>query len=139
MAETNKKLLIVEDEELMRKTLMERFTKEGYQTVAAADGEEGLRLAWAEQPDIILLDIILPKLDGMSLMRQLRTGNDWGRQVPIILLTNLNADDNITEAVAKDKPAYYLVKTDWTLDNIVAKVRERLERVAIDAEAAAKE
>ncbi len=139
MAEANKKILIVEDEELMLKTLVERFNKEGYQVLAAPDGEIGLKMALDEQPDIILLDIVLPKVDGMTLMRRVRETNLWGKEVPIILLTNLNADDNITEAVTKEKPAYYLVKTDWTMDKIVEKVKERLDRIAVDAKARAKE
>jgi DNA-binding response OmpR family regulator len=133
----NKKLLIVEDEVLMSKNLEERFTQEGYQVATAVDGEVGLATALKEQPDIILLDIILPKLDGLALLKQLREANAWGKAVPVILLTNLNVDDNMLDAITRDKPAYYLVKTDWSMEQIVAKVKERLERVATDTAAAA--
>ena len=126
MDSVNKKVLIIEDEELMSKILEERFSKEGYQVLVAEDGEAGLAMALEKQPDIILLDIIMPKLDGISLMDKLRAASDWGKHVPIILLTNLSADDNISEAIAKDKPADYLVKTNWSLDEIASKVKTKL-------------
>jgi DNA-binding response OmpR family regulator len=135
MAEANKKILIVEDEQVLSKALTERFTNEGYQILTASDGELGLQMALKEEPDLILLDIVLPKLDGMAMMRQLREGSVWGKQVPVILLTNLNVDDNMMDAITKDKPAYYLVKTDWTMDQIAEKVKERLDRVSADAKA----
>jgi len=135
MAEVNKKVLIVEDEELLLKTLSERLIKEGYQILTAKDGEEGIQTALKEQPDLIILDILLPKIDGIAVMGKLRETNTWGKQVPIILLTNLNIDDSIMNAVTKDKPAYYLVKTDWTMDQIAEKVKERLDRIIIDAKA----
>ena len=125
MGKLNKKILIVEDEEIMLESLVDRFTEEGFWVVAARNGEEGFSLALKEQPDLILLDIILPKVDGMTMMKKLRK-NKWGETVPIILLTNLSLDDKILEGVTKDLPVYYLVKTDYTLDAVVAKVKERL-------------
>ena len=122
----------------MSRALAERFTKEGYQVFVAMDGEAGLATALKEKPDLILLDIILPKLDGMTMMQKLRENNVWGKQVPIIMLTNLNADEEITEAISRDKPAYYLVKTDWTMDKIAEKVKERLDRAESEAATKAK-
>ena len=120
------KLLIIEDEDLMLKPLVDKFSSEGFEVISAKDGESGLDKALTEKPDLILLDIILPKKDGMTMMRELRTSNSWGKNVPVILLTNLNADDRIMKGVTKDEPAYYLVKTDWTLDQVVEKVKDRL-------------
>jgi len=138
MAEATKKILIVEDEVLLVKTLSERFIEDGYQVLTAGDGELGLQMALKEEPDLILLDIVLPKLDGMAMLKELREANTWSKQVPVILLTNLNVDDAMIDAITRDKPAYYLVKTDWTMDQIAEKVKERLDRVVQDAEAAAK-
>ena len=120
------KLLIIEDENLMLKPLVDKFSSEGFEVILAKNGETGLDKALTEKPDLILLDIILPKKDGMTMMRELRASNSWGKNVPIILLTNLNADDRIMKGVTKDEPAYYLVKTDWTLDQVVEKVKDRL-------------
>lgn len=138
MPEATKKILIVEDEELLMKTLSERLAKDGYQVLTANDGELGLQTALKEAPDVIILDIVLPKMDGMAMLKKLREVNTWSKQVPVILLTNLNVDDQMIDAITRDKPAYYLVKTDWTMDQIAEKVKERLDRVAQDAEAAAK-
>lgn len=127
MTDTTKKILIVEDELTLLKTLQETFADEGFQVMTAADGEIGLKLALEEHPDAILLDIIMPKKDGMTLMRELREGDAWGKRVPIVLLTNLNADDGIIRNITRDEPAYYLVKKDWKLDDVVARTKSVLE------------
>ncbi len=120
------KILIVEDEEIMLKQLTERFTGEKFEIVTARDGEEGLKLALTERPDLILLDIILPKMDGMTMMKKLRQMSSWGKKVPIIILTNLNANDSIMKGVTENEPAYYLTKTSWTIDEVLTKVKEQL-------------
>lgn len=112
---------------MMSKTLVERFEQEGFKVFAAKDGEAGLKMALEEEPTIILLDILLPKMDGMQVLQKLRESGDWGKNVPVIMLTNLDANDKIIERVAKDKPTYYLIKSDWSLDKIVEKVNERLK------------
>ena len=124
-----KTILIVEDEAPQRKTLAEQFSDEGFRVLKAQNGREGLEIALREQPDIILLDIVMPIMDGMTMMKQLREKNTWGENVPIILLTNLSADDEEKmKAITRDQPAYYLVKSQWTLSDVVEKVKERLAR-----------
>lgn len=82
-----------------------------------------------ERPDLILLDIVMPKMDGLTMMRKLRQANEWGKTVPVILLTNLNADDDkIMRAITDNEPAYYLVKSNYTITDLVEKIRERLSR-----------
>jgi DNA-binding response OmpR family regulator len=120
------KILIVEDEDIALQPLVERFAAEGFEVVAARDGEEGLEKAVRERPDLILLDIIMPKMDGMTMLKKLRETDEWGKKVPVILLTNLSADEEILKGIAEDEPAYYLVKVNWTLDEIVEKVKQRL-------------
>ncbi len=124
------KLLIVEDEEITLVPLVDKFTKEGFEVKVARNGEQGLEMAAAEHPDLILLDIVMPRMDGMTMMARLRESSSWGASVPIILLTNLSADDKIMKGVVQNEPSYYLVKTDWTLNDVVAKVRERLGMTA---------
>ena len=126
---TKKKILIIEDEMSQRKALVDKFTRESFQVLEARDGEEGLRVALKEQPNIILLDIIMPKMDGMTMMKKLRQENEWGKSVPVILLTNLSSDDDkIMKGITADEPAYYLVKSNWTINDVVEKVKERLSR-----------
>lgn len=127
---TNKKILIVEDEDSQRKALVDKFTREGFSVFEARDGEEGLHIALKEQPHIILLDIVMPKMDGMTMLKKLRQENEWGKKIPVILLTNLSADDDkIIARLAEDEPAYYLVKANWTINDVVEKVNERLARI----------
>lgn len=122
-----KTILLVEDEASQRKALSEKFTREGFAVLEAKDGAEGLSVAVKAQPDIILLDIVMPKMDGMTMLKTLRQKNEWGKTVPVILLTNLSADsEEINKGIAESDPAYYLVKSNWSIDDVVAKVRERL-------------
>lgn len=126
MAELKKKILIVEDEGAMVTALQDKLTYEGFVVVSAGDGLDGLGMAQKEKPDLILLDILMPEMDGMTMLKKLRA-SDWGRDIPVIILTNLNPADHLSEG-AKEflDPGYFLVKTEWTLDQVVQKVRERL-------------
>jgi DNA-binding response OmpR family regulator len=122
-----KKILIVEDEMSQRKALVDKFTRESFHVIEARDGEEGFTIALKERPHIILLDIVMPKMDGMTMLKKLRQENEWGKSVPVILLTNLSADnDKINTGIAENEPAYYLVKSNWKIDDVVEKVKERL-------------
>jgi len=125
------KILIVEDEVLINKAYTEELRDEGFIVVTAANGKEGLDLALSEKPDLILLDILMPVMDGLTMMSKLRERGPYGKNVPIILLTNLAAgEDKIMKAITKDEPAYYLVKSDWNLSGVVEKIRERLGQKA---------
>lgn len=124
-----KKILIVEDEEIMLKALVDKFTAEGFEVVKAIDGVEGLKMALEEKPDMVLLDILLPKMDGMAMLKKLRT-DDWGKQAKVILLTNVSDAETIASGAdfgAGEGEVYeYLVKTDWSLDEVAQKVKARL-------------
>ena len=123
-------VLVVEDEPAMSQALKDNLISEGFDVLQAKDGAEGLAAASASRPDIILLDILMPIMDGLTMMQKLRTLNSWGKKVPIILLTNLSPDeDRIVRRITEDEPAYYLVKTDWKISDVVEKIRERLNRV----------
>lgn len=118
------KILIVEDERVLAGALMDKFEKEGFTTSVAFDGEEGLEAALNAHPDIILLDIIMPKMDGLTMLERLRR-DDWGANVPVIMLTNLSDELKVTEAI-KNGSFDYLVKSDWTINDVVDKVKKRL-------------
>ena len=125
--ETQKrKVLIVEDEAPMREVLTDKFSREGFSVLQANDGEEGLAIATTEKPDAILLDVVMPKMDGMTMLRKIREVNEWGKKVPVVILTNLTANDKIMTGVVAAEPSYYLVKSDSKIDDIVQKVRECL-------------
>ncbi len=119
-----KKILIIEDEKSLLEALTQKFTKEGYEIVGAKDGEEGLRIALEEKPDLILLDIILPKMDGMTMLKELRK-DGWGKDAKVIVLTNLT-DARKAEEAAQNKVYDFLVKSNWTLEEVVDMIKEIL-------------
>lgn len=123
--ENNKKVLIVEDEVAMLHALEKKFLSEGFKVLTAADGEEGCNVALKEKPDILMLDIIMPKLDGLQVIKKIREDDRWGKDVPIIMLTNLSDPEHVSEA-AKYGVFDFLVKTDWRLDEVVNMVRSKL-------------
>lgn len=125
--DTKNTILIIEDESVQRKPLVDELTDQGYKVLTALNGQEGLEQAQQAQPDLILLDILMPDLDGLSMLKKLRDKNSWGKQVPVILLTNLSGNsEEIVKAVDRDKPAYFLTKADCTLKDIVGKIKEIL-------------
>jgi len=122
-----KKILIVEDDLILLSTLADNFTKEGFEIVKAEDGEKALASALEARPDLILLDLLLPKMDGFTVLKKLRQ-NEWGRHVPVIILTNLSSTENIAKALeSMDNFQEYLVKTDWKIEDVIAMVREKLK------------
>ena len=126
MAEDKKILLIVEDEKSVLKALTDKFAGEGFGVLRAENGEDGLKVALAEKPDLILLDLIMPKKTGLQMMHELRQSSDYGKKVPMIILTNLSANDKISGEVSEEEPSYYLVKADWKIEDVVRKVKETL-------------
>jgi two-component system, OmpR family, alkaline phosphatase synthesis response regulator PhoP len=124
----HKTILIVEDDKSLLNALVDKFTREGFDVLKADNGKEGLDIALDKGPDLILLDILLPIMDGLNVLKKLREESDWGKKVPIILLTNVSADtDEINKTVEEYEPAYYLVKSDLELDEVVEKVKECIE------------
>ena len=125
--ENNKKILIVEDERSLSQALVNKLTLEGFATLIAKNGEEGLDVALREHPDMILLDIVMPVMDGMTMLKKLRRESEWGKTAKVIILTNLtSADEQRNRDITETEPHYYLVKTDWTIEDIVTKIREDL-------------
>lgn len=121
------KIAVIEDEEAVSKSLVGELEDSGFDVITAADGEQGLQLILKEKPDLVLLDIIMPKMDGMTMMAKLRASGEFGKHIPIIMLTNLNADDQIMGGVIRAEPSYYLVKSNYTVTDVVAKVKECLK------------
>lgn len=124
-----KKILIVEDEIDLREALSDKLGREGFDPRGATNGKEGLELALKEHPDLILLDIVMPVMDGMTMFSELRK-DEWGKNVPVILLTNLSAtEEKIIKAMVENKPSYYLVKSDWKIGDVVKKINETLNLI----------
>ncbi|HSR89169.1 MAG TPA: response regulator [Candidatus Udaeobacter sp.] len=119
------KILIVEDELDLLGVLAQKFDMEKFEVFKAANGQLGLEEALKSHPDLILLDIIMPVMDGVTMLKMLRE-DSWGKDVPVILLTNLSDESKIAEAMQHG--VYdYLVKADWNINDVVAKVKSRLK------------
>ena len=126
---THKKptILIVEDEAELREILATTLEDSGFQILQAADGREGLATALEKHPDLILLDLLMPVMNGMEALRGIRQ-DAWGKKVPVMILTNLSADDEtIIEEMVEQKPVCYIIKSTWEMQNIVAKIKEVLK------------
>jgi len=122
-----KLLLIVEDEEPMMQALTETFVSNGFRVDKAKNGVEGLGLALSDHPDLIILDLLMPEMDGMTMMSKLRV-DSWGNKVPIIILTNVNPEtNNMLQSIIKSQPAYYLIKSNVKLADILDKAKGILQ------------
>ncbi|MDP1845486.1 MAG: response regulator [Candidatus Moranbacteria bacterium] len=122
---SGKKILIIEDELPMLKALSDKFTLEGFSVLEARNGEEGMDVAIKTKPDLILLDLLMPVMDGKAMMEKLRR-DEWGKKVPIIILTNLNPDNKTLNEIISSGPAYYFIKSKWKLEDLVKKVKKEL-------------
>ncbi len=124
--ENKKILLIIEDEKPIRDVLHTKLESEGFTVIEAEDGKKGLDLSLEKHPDLILLDLVMPKIDGMNVLRKLR-GDSWGKTVPVIILTNLpSEDEGRNRDITELEPTYYFVKLDKGIEEISDKIKERL-------------
>ncbi len=121
------KILIVEDDRVLRKHVVDKFNEAGYIVFEAGDGESGLATAIREHPALIMLDVILPKMLGLTVLKKLRE-DEWGKSVPVIFLTNLS-DDAIVAEAKKNGAHDFLIKKDWTPDEVEKIVRDKLSQL----------
>jgi DNA-binding response OmpR family regulator len=119
-----KTILIVEDDESMILALADKLNSAGFQVTTARNGTEGLSLAFSNHPDIILLDIVMPKLDGLSMLKELKK-DKWGMLTPVIILTNLSDSQKLAEAL-EIGVVEYMIKAEVKLSDIVYKVKRIL-------------
>ncbi len=120
-----KKILIVEDEATLQKALAEFLAEDGFEVLCASDGEQAVLLAKSKKPDLVLLDIILPKKDGYEVLTELKS-EAGTKSIPVILLTNLESPEDIDRAFEKGASTY-LVKSNYKLEDIAKKVKETLK------------
>src|ERR1035437_2071090 len=105
-----KKILIVEDDRVLLNLMNEQFSAEGFEVLTALNGKDGLDAALKMHPDLILVDILMPIMDGMEMTEKLRE-DTWRKNAKIIVLTNLNSEDKVAKFL--EKGAYdYLIKSD---------------------------
>ena len=120
----SKKILFIEDESALQKTFGEILKQGGYEMISALDGETGLRLAKSEKPDLILLDLILPKMHGFEVLKKLKEDKET-KDIPVIVLTNLEKIEDVDKALELGATTY-LVKAKYSLEEIVEKIKNAL-------------
>lgn len=121
----NKKILIVDDDLYIRELYEEIFRDAGFDVSTAFDGEAGLKKMQEGGYDIILLDVMMPKLDGIGVLTKLQTTPPLSKNGPILLLTNL-AHETVIQDALKKGAAGFIIKTDVDPDTLIAKVKEYL-------------
>ncbi len=119
------KILIIEDDSILQKTVEEYLVEENFEVLSAVDGEEGVRMANQANPDLILLDIILPKKDGYAVIEEIRK-NSKTAKTPIIIFTNLGGIHDVEKALELGATTY-LIKSDYKLEDLVKKIKELLK------------
>lgn len=121
-----KSILFIEDESALQKILGEALSKKGYEVIPALDGQIGLRLVKTKKPDLVLLDLILPKIDGFKILKQIKEDPETG-EIPIVVLTNLEGVEDADRALEIGATAY-LVKDNHSLEEVVEKIKKALDQ-----------
>ena len=119
-----RRILVAEDDRFLRKAAEMALKRQGYTVLTAADGEEALRTARSVLPDLILLDLIMPKLNGFDVLQALKKEAPTAK-IPVIVLSNLGQDRDVQQAMDAGATAYF-IKTDLSLQALVQRVEETL-------------
>ena len=123
------RVLLIDDDPIQADVYLRRLLMEGYSSTWAKDGEEGLKMAIENHPSLILLDIKMPKMDGLSVIEELRK-DDWGKIVPVIMITNHDPDSETMNSISKNNPSYFLLKPTVELEELIEKINDALENPA---------
>jgi CheY-like chemotaxis protein len=121
-----KKILVVEDDVSLLTALHDKLATEGFSVLDAKNGVEGLEIATHDHPDLILLDILMPEMDGLTMLKKLRETLE-GKKTEVIVLTNLSDNEKLSQALALGSYEF-LVKADWKIQDIVKKIRDKLNK-----------
>lgn len=120
------KVLVIEDDKFLQRLLVMKLAQDGFDVVGASDGEDGLRRIVTEPPDLVVLDLILPKMDGFEVLTQMRT-NSQTRDIPVIVLSNLGQEEDVSR-VKQLGAMEFLTKSDISIHEVVQKIKEALAR-----------
>lgn len=119
-----KKVLVIEDDIPLRRVLVEKLSDERFAVLEAGDGMTGLEIALREKPALILLDIFMPKMDGITMLTRLRS-DMWGRSASVLVLTNSTDAETIAKVTGLGA-ADFLIKSEWSLADLVERIRKEL-------------
>lgn len=117
-----KKILVVEDETFLVKIYAVKLRAEGFEVDIATDGVEAVKMVEADKPDLILLDLVLPKMNGFEALEKIKS-KPANKDIPVIVLSNLSQEEDIKRAQTLGA-TIYLVKADFSIQDIVSKIKE---------------
>ena len=123
----NKKILIIEDDQRINKVYRAKLMVEGIDVAVALDGEEGLRKVYSEKPDLILLDLMLPKISGFDILKKIKS-DPKVKDIPVLVLSNLAQEKEIEKGKALGAEDY-LVKTNFSIQEVMEKIKKALKKV----------
>lgn len=115
------KIVLIEDDEILAKVITEELSEAGFRVMAAHDGEAGLKLVKSEKPDLVLLDIVLPKKPGFEILEEIKRSPDT-RHIPVIVITMLSQDEDIKKGLALGA-SDYIVKSQHAVAEIAEKIK----------------
>lgn len=110
----NKTILVIDDDKLIREGLAALLKNQGLNVLEATDGKEGLEMALAQKPDVVVTDVRMPKMTGLEMLEKLRD-DEWGNGVPVIILTNDESNDSLNQALQSGVTLYFAKNVDPTL------------------------
>jgi DNA-binding response OmpR family regulator len=119
------KILVIEEDKFLRELIVKKLVKEGYETVEAIDGEEGIKKIKSEKPELILLDLILPGIDGFEVLSKMKEDTTVS-SIPVIILSNLGQKEDVEKGL-KLGAVDYLIKAHFTPGEIIEKIRANLK------------
>ncbi|MBP9803030.1 MAG: response regulator [Candidatus Pacebacteria bacterium] len=121
------KILIIDDDEIMLKSLKETLINNGFQVLISPDGDAGLVSALNKEPNLVITDLEMKRVDGIEVLKTIRDDLTWGKNVPIMILTNHEMSDVIKNAIAPYSPSLYIEKSKVSLENIVEQILNLLK------------
>lgn len=126
MADINKSILLVDDDLTLREMYTERLKAEGFQVTSARDGEEAIKIATEVKPNVILLDIMMPKINGLDVLKRLKDQSET-KDIPVIVLTALIQDQERMESITRGADDY-IVKSETMPGEVIEKIHKLLEK-----------
>ena len=119
------KILLVEDDRFLIKAVYTKLTQKGFEVVLANDGDEAISKAKTEKPELVLLDMVLPKKSGFEVLQELKEDSTT-KNIPIIVLTNLEGSEDVERALANGATTY-LVKANYSAHDVASKIKQVLD------------
>lgn len=120
------KILVIEDDNTLQQVIVVSLTNEGFEVITAKDGEEGLAKAQSEKPDLITLDLIMPGLYGIDVLKKLKA-DETTKNIPVVVLTIKDDADSISECISAGARSY-ITKTDYTLKKVINEIKTVLTK-----------